>query len=109
MDDTKVEAAQAASPIPRVKKETIDQLLSTVEYVEVQQPGDTTTSLCLAYLPGTDGKKFLLTIGISACVVPALFDAKIGSDIARRNAEAQAAQELWKLEGYALFKELNRG
>lgn len=109
MDDNQVEQAQAGSEIPRVKKDTIDALASQIEYVEVQQPGGTTTTLCLAYLPGTDGKKFLLTIGVSACVVPTLFNPETGSSIARRNAEAQAIGELWKLEGHALFKELNRG
>jgi hypothetical protein len=107
MNDNQVEQAQAGTDIPRVKKDHIDALAATVEYVVVQPEG-TTTTLCLAYLPGTDGKKFLLTQGTSACVVPALFNAQIGNDIARRNAEAQAIQELWKLEGYALFKELNK-
>lgn len=107
MDDTQVEQALAGSPIPSVKKEDVEALFNTLEFVEVQQPGGTTTTLCLAYLPGTDGKKFLLTTGVSACVVPELFKAEIGSGIARRNAENQAYQELWKLEGYALFRDLN--
>lgn len=109
MDDNQVEQAQAGSEIPRVKKEHIDMLASQIEYVEVQQPGGTTTTLCLAYLPGIEGKKFLLTIGVSACVMPALFNPETGSNIARRNAEQQAIGELWKLQGHALFQELNRG
>lgn len=107
MDDNQVERAQADTDIPRVKKEDIERLFNTLEFVTVQPEG-TTTTLCLAYLPGTDGKKFLLTTGVSACVVPALFNAEIGLGIARRNAENQAYQELWKLEGYALFQRLNQ-
>lgn len=108
MDDKQVEQAQAGSEIPRVKKEHIDHLASQIEYVTVQPEG-TTTTLCLAYLPGKKGMKFLLTIGVSACVSPALFNAQTGIDIARRNAEQQATGELWKLEGHSLFKELNHG
>jgi hypothetical protein len=108
MNDVQVEQAQATTDIPRVKKDHIDQLASTIQYVEIQRPGDTTTTLCLAYLPGTNGKKFLLTTGVSACVVPELFNVQIGSDIARRNAEVQAIAALWQLEGYSLFKELNK-
>lgn len=108
MNDDQVEHAQSGTHIPRVKKETIDSLMAKVEYVQVQPEG-TTTTFCHAYVPGDQGRKFLVATGVSACVEPALFNAQIGLDIAKRNAEAAAAQELWKLEGYALFKSLNGG
>lgn len=107
MDDNQVEQAQAGTIIPRVKGEHINELHASVEYVTVQPPG-TTTTLCLAYLPGKKGMKFLLATGMSACVHPDLFNAQIGVDIAKGKAIAMAKDALWQLEGYALFKELSQ-
>lgn len=106
MNDNQVEAVQQDSTIPRIRKDRIDSLHAQVEYVLVQ-PAGTTTTFVHAYLPGSQGRKFLLATGVSACVEPALFNAKIGVDIATAKAQAQAADALWQLEGYVLFKELN--
>lgn len=108
MNDDQVEQAQANSDIPRVKAEHINQLHSTVEYVTVQPEG-TTSTFCHAYLPGKDGRKFLLATGMSACVEPALFNAQIGLDIAKGKAITAAKDALWLLEGYHLFKQLEGG
>ena len=88
----------------KVTPEQIDALLDRVEYITVNQPGDTTTTLVLAYLDG----KFHLATGLSACVDPANFDPDRGYDIAKEKAETQARIKLWELEGYRLYQKLNQ-
>lgn len=92
----------------RVMPEHINRLMGEVEYV-TSQPEGTTSTFCHAYLPGTNGKKFLLATGVSACVMPENFNARIGSDLATSKAMILAKDKLWELEGYALFKEQNNG
>ncbi len=108
MDDQQIEHAHAGKDIPRVSAEQINRLHAQVEYVLVQPEG-TTSTFCHAYLPGKDGKQFLLATGMSACVHPSLFNADIGEALARSKAVNQAKDALWQLEGYALFKELDNG
>lgn len=93
--------------IPRVQGTEISRLLATVEYV-LSQPQGTTSTFCHAYLPGKDGKRFLLATGVSACVHPDLFDPSIGESMAQAKATAMAKDALWMLEGYHLFKELDK-
>lgn len=92
---------------PRILPEDINRLAGTVVYV-VSQPEGTTSTFCHAYLPGKDGKMFSLATGHSACVSPENFDAQMGINIATGKAMAAAKDKLWELEGYALFKELNK-
>ena len=87
---------------PRVTYDHIQAMLKRVQYVTVQQPGDTTSTFVHAYLDG----KFFLASGFSGCVDPARFNPLIGIDIATKNAMHQAEQKLWELEGYALYKSL---
>ncbi|MRT30799.1 Gp49 family protein [Herbaspirillum sp. CAH-3] len=87
---------------PRVTPEDIDRLMARVQYLG-GRVGDTTSTVVHAFLDG----KFLLASGHSACVSPENFDADIGTDIARKQAEAKAREKLWELEGYVLFLNLN--
>lgn len=98
---------QPKQEIPRVKPEVVIALHNTVEYV-LSQPEGTTSTFCHAYLPGKDGKRFYLTTGISACVHPDLFNAALGIEMAQTKAISQAKDMLWQLEGYHLFKELDK-
>jgi len=90
---------QEKAVAPRVTKDHIDQLMGRVTYVVVQQPGDTTSTFVHAYLDG----KFFLATGFSACVSKENFNADIGERLAKGNAEKQAENKLWELEGYRLF------
>lgn len=109
MDDKSTEQRITALGLdkPRVKPEHINALLDTVEYVTVQPEG-TTSTFCHAYLPGTDGKRFSLATGHSACVIPENFNAQLGIDLAKSKAVSAARDKLWELEGYSLFKEMNK-
>lgn len=109
MDDNKTEQAiiKAGLTAPRIFPENINQLHSTVVYVD-SQPSGCTSSYCHAFLPGKDGKMFSLATGHSACVSPENFNPQIGKDVAFNKASLAAKDKLWELEGYALFKELNR-
>lgn len=84
---------------PRVTKDQIDALMDRVAYVTVQQPGDTTSTFVHAFLDG----KFFLATGFSACVNAENFNADIGERLARSNAEKNAENKLWELEGYRLY------
>lgn len=55
---------------PRVTYDHIQAMLKRVQYVTVQQPGDTTSTFVHAYLDG----KFFLASGFSGCVDPARFN-----------------------------------
>lgn len=91
---------QEKSVAPRVTKEQIDALMDQVTYIVVQQPGDTTSTFVHAYLDGS----FFLASGFSACVNKDNFNAEIGERLARSNAEKNAQNKLWELEGYRLFQ-----
>ena len=84
---------------PRVTKADIDALKERITYVTEQCPGGTTSTFVHAFLGG----KFFLATGFSACVNAENFDADIGERLARSNAEKQAENKLWELEGYRLF------
>jgi hypothetical protein len=101
VDITAQELAAAGKTGRRVTREDIETLLAKVTYV-FSVPEGTTSTFCHAYL-GT----FLLDSGFSACVVPANFIKETGERISRADAENKAVQALWKLEGYALYRELN--
>lgn len=87
---------------PRVTKDEIDAMMARVVYIEVQQPGGSTSTFVHAFLDG----KFLLASGHSACVSPENFNPSIGLSIAKGKAEVEARNKLWELEGYALYKRL---
>jgi len=81
----------------RVTKDHIDALMARVTYVggRVEQ---TTSTIVHAFLDGG----FLLASGHSACVSPENFNAELGFNMARDQAEVKARDQLWLLEGYAL-------
>lgn len=91
---------------PRITREHIEALRLKLHYV-FEQPQGTTSTFCHVYLPGKEGRMFYLATGTSACVSPENFNSSIGIDIARSKAGQLAADKLWELEGYALFKELD--
>ena len=81
----------------RVTPAQIDALMAGVTYYVHAIP-DTTTTLAVAF----DARGFSLATGLSACVDPANFDAELGKQYACAQAERNAREELWKLEGYRL-------
>ena len=99
-DLTSQELKAAGKTGRRITREYIESLLSQLTFITVVPEG-TTSTFVHAYL-GT----FMVATGFSACVVPANFIAATGERIARDDAVAAATKELWKLEGYALFKEM---
>ena len=84
---------------PRVTKEQIDAMAARIQYVVVGQPADTTSTFVHAYLDG----KFFLASGFSGCVDAANFNAELGEQLARGNAEKAAIGKLWELAGYELY------
>lgn len=104
MDEQQLEESIQAKGLtaPRITPAHINAMRDRV-YYRLEQPQGTTSTFCHAYLDGA----FYLTTGHSACVAPENFDAVIGQDIARKNAQAQVNDRLWELEGYRLFSQLN--
>lgn len=86
---------------PRVTPQQIDNLMEDVVYWYQVIP-DTTTTIAVAF----DRNGFSLATGLSACADPDNFDEEIGKKIAIGNAERKAREELWRLEGYKLKREL---
>jgi len=60
--------------------------------------GDTTTTVCEAFLPNG----FSVGSGKSACIDPDGYSFELGCKYAKENTLANATQELWKLEVYLL-------
>lgn len=101
--DEAIEAEVKAKQLdkgPRITREQIEGLMERVTFT-FEVPGGTTSTLCHAFLDG----KFYLGSGHSACVSPENFSASMGERLAKGKAEQVARDELWKLEGYALFKQ----
>ncbi len=86
---------------PRITSSDIDAMVARVTYHLHRQPG-TTTTLVNAFL---DGDYYLAT-GFSACVSAENFDAQVGAEIAINDANEKVRDLLWKMEGYALRKQL---
>lgn len=92
---------QAKAVAPRVTLDQINALMANVS-VRYERPEGTTSTFAHVYL-GT----FYLASGHSACISVENYDQEIGERIARGNAIKKATDQLWQLEGYALFKLLN--
>lgn len=86
---------------PRISVKEIDELMSQVTYYIHHIP-DTTTIQVTAF----DKNGFSLTSELSACASPENFDFEIGKNIALEKCEKSARDELWKLEGYRLKRNL---
>lgn len=89
---------------PRVESASIDDIMSRVRYVVSVVEGTTTT---LATAVTDDG--FTLAIGQTSCVDPDNFNASVGAKWAIEDAKKKARDELWKLEGWRLKRELTQG
>ena len=99
MNDQQIEQAIQAKGLTaaRVTPAHIDALMARVQYVG-GRVGESTSTVVHAFLDGN----FLLASGHSACVSAENFNAELGFDMAKRQAEAKARDQLWLLEGYAL-------
>ncbi|WEF34878.1 Gp49 family protein [Pseudoduganella chitinolytica] len=86
---------------PRVTAERIDALVASLTYETARVP-NTTSTVATSRLPWG----FVVSIGHSACVSPANFDAEKGRKYAIEDAAAQSRAKLWELEGYRLAYEL---
>lgn len=86
---------------PRITPERIQELVDRVSHTyEVQG----TSTFCHAFLDG----RFYLATGHSACVSPENFDEGVGRTIAFSNMATAVRNKLWELEGYSLYKEMNK-
>lgn len=103
MTEDQVEDAVKAKGLTgdRVTREQIDALTQSMVVLTHRFPG-TTCTVAVAMLPNA----FAVGFGKSACVDPANFDAEIGVRVAMKNAQDDARNRLWELEGYALKKAL---
>lgn len=86
---------------PRVTPDQIDSLMNNVTYKTHVVDG-TTTTIAVAIMENG----FSLATGLSACASPENFDAELGAKIAIDDAAKKARDELWKLEGYRLKRNL---
>lgn len=87
---------------PRVTVHQIDDLVAQLSYHTYVIPGTTTTIAA-----AIDPTGFVLGLGQAASVSAANFDEVIGRNRAKSRAEAMAREELWKLEGYRLSRNLS--
>ncbi|MEN9501552.1 MAG: hypothetical protein RI964_837 [Pseudomonadota bacterium] len=81
---------------PRITQNHVDSCITDEQYH--QFPG-TTVTICLLTL-----RNGFTCIGDSACASPENFDPRIGADLARKDA----ANKIWKLEGYLLKERLHQ-
>ena len=93
--------APAEPAPPRVTPEHIDRLMETIQVRCHHFPG-TTSTVATASLP--DG--FVLGVGHSACISPAMFDTEMGIKLATADALKKARDKAWELEGYLLRQRL---
>lgn len=107
MNDNQIEQQIQAAGLtaPRITPERIESLMQRVTYTFDVRPNNTNATFCHAFLDG----RFFLASGMSACVSAENFNEKIGREIAQGNAQRDARNKLWELEGYALYKTLNEG
>ncbi len=81
----------------KVAFEHIQNLIDSLTF-EYARIGETTTTVCEAFLPNG----FSVGSGKSACVDPNNFDYELGCKYAKENALEAAKNTLWQLEGYLL-------
>jgi len=96
------------TPENKIQPEWIDKLMSKLTY-SCASVLDTTTTTCVATLHLSNGHTFVVAVGTSGCIDPANFNAALGEEYARKDAEAQARNFFWKAEGYRLFWQLFGG
>lgn len=88
----------------RVTMDQVDAILSECVF-EANQPDGRTSTFVHVYTK--DG--YLVGQGHSACVDPANYNAERGLEAAQGKAYGDAVNELFKLEGYALRKDILAG
>lgn len=93
---------KAKAVAPRVTLDQINALMALAS-VRFERPEGTTSTFAHVYIG-----QFYLASGHSACISVENYDQEIGERIARGNAIKKATDQLWQLEGYALFKQLNQ-
>jgi hypothetical protein len=87
---------------PRITPDQIDALLDRVGVMAHVIEG-TTVTVGHAFLDG----KYYLGSAHSATVSPENFDEQIGLQICRDKIYQQVRNQLWELEGYRLYREMN--
>lgn len=87
---------------PRINPELIDALVERLSIHTYVIPGTTTTIAA-----AIDPLGFVVGIGQAASVSAANFNETIGRNHATSKARAAAREELWKLEGYRLKRNLH--
>lgn len=80
----------------KVEYSRIQEIINQLTYVFNVIEGTTTTT-CHAFYDG-----FSIGYGLSACVDPKNFDKDKGEKYAKERAVADATNNLWLCEGYAL-------
>lgn len=79
----------------------IKKQLAEVRYETFKVPNSTVTVTV-----ALTGDNFYLGQGVSACVDPAEYVEEIGVQIAQRNAEREAEEALWRINGVILREKL---
>lgn len=87
---------------PRITPDRIQDMMDTLTFKTHHFEG-TNITVAIALLPNG----FQVGIGKSGSVSSANFDAEIGRNVAISAAMTDARNELWKLEGYVLRKQLD--
>jgi len=87
---------------PRVTLEHIKALMQRVEVVTDYSNNPIPHVTAKAFLDGS----FYLSTAMSKAVDPENFDKELGFKYSTQDALKAAEDELWKLEGYALYKNL---
>ncbi|RMO79772.1 hypothetical protein ALQ33_200023 [Pseudomonas syringae pv. philadelphi] len=86
---------------PRITPEQIDAMVEKLSFHTYVIPGTTTT-----VASAIDPQGFVVALGTAAAVSAANFNESIGRNHSITKAKAAARDELWKLEGYRLSKNL---
>lgn len=104
MKPTEIEEEIVAKELdaPRVELAHINSLVKQLTFETVVIP-NTTTTVVYAMLDG-----FSVASGESACISASNYDAELGERIAKNRALDNATSELWRLEGYRLFRSVWR-
>lgn len=87
---------------PRITLDNIKSLMQRVEVVTEYSDNPIPHVTAKAFLDGS----FFLGTAVSKAVDPANFDKELGFKYSTRDVLKAAEDELWKLEGYALYKNL---
>lgn len=86
---------------PRITPAQVDALVQDLSYHTYVVPGTTTTIAA-----AIDPAGFVVALGTASCVSPENFNEALGRNAAISKATSAARDELWKLEGYRLKRNL---